>query len=66
MTAIYNSGQRRFFHDFLLRRRLSSSTFVPKEYFFDESSTPLPAISMDLHEMMNARVSTFLSSSGFG
>ncbi|OJA21603.1 hypothetical protein AZE42_01675 [Rhizopogon vesiculosus] len=33
----------------------SSSSFVSKEYFFDESSTPLPSISMDLYEMMNAR-----------
>jgi len=48
-------GQRRFFDDFLLPRRPSSSTFVSKEYFFDESSTSLPALNMELHEVMNAR-----------
>lgn len=59
MTVTNGSGQRRFFDDFLLPRRPSSSTFVSKEYFFDESSTSLPALNMELHEVMNARVSCF-------
>lgn len=49
-------NQRRFFRDFLLPRQPTSSTFVSKEYFFDDSVAPLPPISSELHEVMHARV----------
>lgn len=50
-------NQRRFFRDFLLPRQPTSSTFISKEYFFDDSVAPLPPISSELHQVMHARVS---------
>ncbi|KAF8136324.1 hypothetical protein EV363DRAFT_1395442 [Boletus edulis] len=47
--------QRRFFRDFLLPRQPTSSTFISKEYFFDDSVTQLPPISSELHQVMHAR-----------
>lgn len=49
-------GQRRFFRDFLLPRQPTSSTFISKEYFFDDSGTQLPPISGELHQVMRVRV----------
>lgn len=49
-------GQRKFFRDFLLPRQPTSSTFVVKEYFFDDGVTQLPFISGELHQVMHARV----------
>lgn len=51
-------GQHRLFRDFLLPRQPSASTFVSKEYFFDESTTQLPPIREELHRVMSARVSS--------
>ncbi|KAI9566459.1 hypothetical protein HD554DRAFT_2115980 [Boletus coccyginus] len=48
-------SQRRFFRDFLLPRQPTSSTFVSKEYFFDDSVAQLPPISSELHQVMHAR-----------
>ena len=48
--------QARFFRDFLLPRQPTSSTFVSKEYFFDDSVTQLPPISSELHQVIHARV----------
>ncbi|KIJ69430.1 hypothetical protein HYDPIDRAFT_185206 [Hydnomerulius pinastri MD-312] len=48
-------GQQRFFRDFLLPRQPSSSTFVSKEYFFDDNVAQLPPISGELHQVMRAR-----------
>ncbi|KAI6040167.1 hypothetical protein EDC04DRAFT_2867755 [Pisolithus marmoratus] len=52
---ISRRGQRRLFYDFLLPRQPSSSTFISKEYFFDDSTTPLPPMSDELHQVMSAR-----------
>lgn len=49
-------GQRKFFRDFLLPHQPTSSTFVLKEYFFDDSVAQLPFISSELHQVMHARV----------
>lgn len=49
-------NQRRFFRDFLLPRQPTSSTFISKEYFFDDSVAPLPPIRSELHQVMHARV----------
>ncbi|KAI6127304.1 hypothetical protein F5141DRAFT_1086965 [Pisolithus sp. B1] len=48
-------GQRRLFHDFLLPRQPSSSTFASKEYFFDDCTSSLPPMSDELHQVMSAR-----------
>ncbi|KAG9318449.1 hypothetical protein JVU11DRAFT_540 [Chiua virens] len=48
-------SQRRFFRDFLLPRQPTSSTFVSKEYFFDDSIAQLLPISGELHQVMHAR-----------
>lgn len=52
---ISRRGERRLFHDFLLPRQPSSSTFVSKEYFFDDCTTPLPPMGDELHQVMSAR-----------
>ncbi|KAI6127633.1 hypothetical protein EDD16DRAFT_1552061 [Pisolithus croceorrhizus] len=52
---ISRRGQRRLFHDFLLPRQPSSSTFVSKEYFFDDCTSSLPPMSDELHQVMSAR-----------
>lgn len=54
----YERGQHRLFRDFLLPRQPSASTFVSKEYFFDESTIQLPPIREELHRVMSARVSS--------
>ncbi|KIK95893.1 hypothetical protein PAXRUDRAFT_826555 [Paxillus rubicundulus Ve08.2h10] len=48
-------GQQKFLRDYLLPRQPSSSTFVSKEYFFDDGVAQLPPISSELHQVMSAR-----------
>jgi len=48
-------SQRRFFRDFLLPRQPTSSTFVSKEYFFDDTVAQLAPICSELHQVMHAR-----------
>lgn len=49
-------SQRRFFRDFLLPHQPTSSTYVSKEYFFDDTVAQLAPIGSELHQVMHARV----------